>query len=108
MFRRLFWLTLGVILGVFAWRKVQQIAHAYSPSGLAERAQSSAEATATGLRNFAATVRTLADGKEDELRTALAEATPVAALTVGRTRRRTGDGRELRDQQRVADRRRSA
>ena len=36
--RRLFWVAVGAAAGVYAVRKVQQAMHAYSPSGLAERA----------------------------------------------------------------------
>lgn len=97
MVKRLFWVLVGVAIGIYVWRKVQAVAHAYSPSGIAERAQSSAERTTAGLQNFFGTVRAIADSKETELRKALADATPASAVTAGQPRRRRGDGRELRD-----------
>ena len=38
LMRRVFWVAVGAAAGVYAVRKVQKTLHAYSPSGLAERA----------------------------------------------------------------------
>lgn len=95
--RNLFWLLLGIVLGVLAWRKITQVAQAYSPQGLAGRAQTGVENTAAGLRTFAATVHDLADQRERQLRRSLAENRPAIAPVAPPSRRRhRGDGRELR------------
>jgi hypothetical protein len=65
--RRLFWVAVGAAAGVYAVRKVQKTLHAYSPSGLVDRA--------TGLggsvRLFADEVRAGMSRREVELREAL-------------------------------------
>lgn len=105
MFRRLFWLVVGLVLGVLLWRKVTQVARAYSPEGLAERAQARAVSTADGLRAFAGEVSVLAERREAELRRAFAENTPVAAQRPRRQpSRHRGDGRELRGRARSGNR----
>jgi hypothetical protein len=65
--RRLFWVAVGAAAGVYAVRKVQKTLHAYSPSGLADRA------TGVGgqLRAFADEVRDGMTQREAELREAL-------------------------------------
>jgi uncharacterized protein DUF6167 len=65
--RRLFWVAVGAAAGVYAVRKAQKTLHAYSPSGLAERATGAGE----GLRAFAGEVRDRAAWREAELREAL-------------------------------------
>lgn len=93
MFRRLFWLTIGVVVGILLWRKVTKVAHAYSPDGLAERAQAGAQQAGNQFRSFVDDVRQLADARETELRAALTDNRPVREPGTGRRR---GDGRELR------------
>ena len=65
--RRLFWVAVGAAAGVYAVRKVQKTLHAYSATGLAERA------TGVGgsLRAFADEVRSGMVEREAELREAL-------------------------------------
>ena len=65
--RRLFWVAVGAAAGVYAVRKVQKTLHAYSPSGLAERAGGVGEQ----LRGFAEEVRAGMAHREAELREAL-------------------------------------
>ena len=65
--RRLFWVAVGAAAGVYAVRKVQKTMHAYSPSGLAERA----EGVGGSMRAFAEEVRAGMADREAELREAL-------------------------------------
>jgi hypothetical protein len=65
--RRLFWVAVGAAAGIYAVRKVQKTLHAYSPSGLAERAGGLGESIAT----FAEEVRAGMADREAELREAL-------------------------------------
>lgn len=65
--RRLFWVAVGAAAGVYAVRKAQKTLHAYSPSGLAERATG----VGAGLRGFADEVRDAMAQREAELREAL-------------------------------------
>ena len=77
--RRLFWVAVGAAAGIYAVRKVQKTIHAYSPSGLAERAGGVGES----LRGFADEVRTGMAHREAELREALGMdvADPAAPLS---------------------------
>ena len=65
--RRLFWVAVGATAGVYAVRKVQRTMHAYSRTGLAERAGGLGET----VKAFAAEVRDRATEREAELRAAL-------------------------------------
>lgn len=65
--RRLFWVAVGAAAGVYAVRKVQRTMHAYSPSGLAERATGLGDT----LKAFADEVRDRAAEREQQLREAL-------------------------------------
>ena len=73
--RRLFWVAVGAAAGVYAVRKVQKTLHAYSPSGLAERAGGVGDQ----LRGFAEEVRAGMAHREAELREALGMDTAHAA-----------------------------
>ena len=77
--RRVFWVAVGAAAGVYAVRKVQKTLHAYSPSGLAERAGGVGDQ----LRGFAEEVRAGMAHREAELREALGmePADPDAPLT---------------------------
>lgn len=104
--RRVFWVAVGAAAGIYAVRKVQKTLHAYSASGLADRASG----IGGQLRAFADDVRDGMAQREAELREALgmepahdepltpaeaAELTdhPAAALT---TRPRRGQGTSSR------------
>ncbi len=65
--RRRFWVAVGATAGVYAVRKVQKTLHAYSPSGMAERAGGVGES----VRAFADQVRAGMADREAELREAL-------------------------------------
>jgi Family of unknown function (DUF6167) len=65
--RRLFWLALGATAGVLVVRKVNRVAHSYTPAGLAERADGLGDA----IRYFADEVRAGMLEREVELRAAL-------------------------------------
>ena len=65
--RRLFWVAVGAAAGVYAVRKVQKTLHAYSATGLAERAGGVGDS----LRLFAEEVRAGMAEREAELRDAL-------------------------------------
>ena len=65
--RRLFWVAVGAAAGIYAVRKVQKTMHAYSPSGLAERAAGLGES----ITAFAEEVRAGMADREAELREAL-------------------------------------
>lgn len=65
--RRVFWVAVGAAAGVYAVRKVQKTMHAYSPSGLAEKAGGLGES----LKAFAEEVRERAAEREADLRDAL-------------------------------------
>jgi hypothetical protein len=71
--RRLFWLTLGAVLGAWAVLRVQRFARQFGPRGVAGRAAGLGAA----LRAFAADVRLQARRREAELRRA-AGGTPIA------------------------------
>jgi hypothetical protein len=76
--RRLFWVAVGAAAGVYAVRKVQKTLHAYSATGLAERAGGLGDS----LRLFADEVRTGMAEREAELRDALGLTEP-SRLTPG-------------------------
>lgn len=74
--RRVFWVAVGAAAGIYALRKVQRTMHAYSPSGLAERATGLGET----MKTFAEEVKERAAEREAELRDALG-LTEESALT---------------------------
>ncbi len=55
--RRLFWLGIGVAVGVVVVRQIGKAAQAYSPSGLAGTARNSAASIVASVRDFVADVR---------------------------------------------------
>ena len=66
--RRLFWLTLGAVLGAWAVLRVQRIARQFGPRGVTGRAVGWGAA----VRAFAADVRVQMHRREAELRRAAA------------------------------------
>jgi hypothetical protein len=74
--RRLFWLTLGAVLGAWAVLRVQRLARQFGPRGVAGRAVGAGAA----LRAFAADVRIQMRHREAELRRA-AGGTPLSGLS---------------------------
>ena len=69
--RRLFWVAVGAAVGIYAVHKVQQVAHAYSPAGLTERAGGAAGSLLGTARNFVFEVRDAMAERESALREAL-------------------------------------
>ena len=65
--RRVFWVAVGAAVGVYAVRKVQKTMHAYSATGLAERAGGVGDT----VKAFADQVRSGMAEREAELRDAL-------------------------------------
>jgi hypothetical protein len=65
--RRLFWVAVGAAAGIYAVRKVQKTLHAYSATGLAERAGG----LGGSITAFAEEVRAGMADREVELREAL-------------------------------------
>jgi hypothetical protein len=82
--RRLFWLTLGAVLGAWAVLRVQRFARQFGPRGVAGRAVGLGAA----LRAFATDVRVQTRRREAELRRALdgTSMVGVPALPTGRRR----------------------
>jgi F0F1-type ATP synthase membrane subunit a len=64
MMKRLFWLVLGAVLGVVAFRKLSRKAEAFTPSGVASSIGSLAES----VRDFADDIREAMSQREHELR----------------------------------------
>lgn len=96
MIRRLVWLLFGVALGVFIMRKLGQIARAYSPSGLAGRAQGGWANFRDGLKAFGREVLTLSREREQELWAALAAENPTPLPRAGTGRHRSAGARGRR------------
>ena len=62
--KRLFWLVLGAVLGIVAFRKLTSKAAAFSPAGIASSIGSLAES----VRDFADDIRDAMSQREHELR----------------------------------------
>ena len=86
--RRLFWLTLGAVLGAWAVLRVQRFARQFGPRGVAARAVGLGGA----LRAFAADVRVQTRLREAELRRAagVPPAIGVSGPPTGRRRAISG------------------
>ncbi len=83
--RRVFWLGIGVAVGVLVVRKLTKTAESYGPKGLAQSAKSTATGLLNSARAFADDVRDAMDEHEDELLIALAtEVEPVRASGLSR------------------------
>lgn len=83
--RRLFWLGVGVAVGVLVVRKVTRTAHAYSPAGLADTARGSVAGLLDAVRDFVDDARLAMAQREEELLSGLTD--PPEA-----TGRRGGNG----------------
>ncbi len=55
--RRLFWLGIGLALGALAFRKMNQLAHRMTPSGVAQSLGGALAELSEAVRDFAADVR---------------------------------------------------
>ncbi|MER7444391.1 hypothetical protein [Micromonospora avicenniae] len=70
--RRLFWLGIGVAVGVLVVRKVTRTAQSYTPAGIASTLSQSAGGLAGSLRSFVADVRVGMAEREQEIHQAFA------------------------------------
>ena len=66
--RRLFWLAMGVTIGVLVMRKLSKAAELLTPRSMAGGLASSLSDLAGALRDFGADVREAMSEREDELR----------------------------------------
>jgi hypothetical protein len=70
--RRLFWLGIGVAVGVIVVRKATRTAQAYTPAGIASSLTESAGGLVESLRNFVEDVRVGMAEREQEIHYAFA------------------------------------
>jgi hypothetical protein len=66
--RRLFWLAMGVTIGVLVMRKLSKMAAKLTPSGMAQGVAAGLGELADALRDFGADVREAMSEREAELR----------------------------------------
>jgi chromosome condensin MukBEF MukE localization factor len=66
--RRLFWLSLGITVGVLAMRKLSRAAEKLTPKGMATGLGAGLAELADALRDFGADVRAAMSEREAELR----------------------------------------
>ena len=69
--RRLFYLAIGVGIGIAVVRQVTRTAGRFTPSGVADRTAASASGLVHAVREFAGDVRSAMAQRETELRAAL-------------------------------------
>jgi hypothetical protein len=68
--RRLFWLAMGITIGVLVMRKLSKMAAKLTPGGVAQGLAASLGELADALREFGADVRDAMADREDQLRAA--------------------------------------
>lgn len=71
--RRLFWLGVGVAVGVVVVRRVTRTAQAYTPAGIASSLTESAGGLVESLRSFVEDVRVGMAEREQEIHQAFAQ-----------------------------------
>lgn len=71
--RRLFWLGIGVAVGVIVVRKATRTAQAYTPAGIASTLTESAGGLVESLRSFVEDVRVGMAEREQEIHQAFAQ-----------------------------------
>ncbi|WP_406068301.1 hypothetical protein [Micromonospora sp. NBC_01638] len=71
--RRLFWLGIGVAVGVIVVRKATRTAQAYTPAGIASTVTQSAGGLVESLRSFVEDVRIGMAEREQEIHQAFAQ-----------------------------------
>ena len=69
--RRVFWIALGATAGVLVVRKASQLAHRFTPTGMAEGVAEAGGKAQGALADFGAAVSMHAAEREAELRAAL-------------------------------------
>lgn len=65
---RLFWLSMGVTMGVLIVRKLSKTAQQFTPGGIADQVGGTVGELRSALRGFAGDVRTAMSERESELR----------------------------------------
>lgn len=80
MIKRLFWLGLGVAVGVVVVRQVSKAAKAYSPAGLAGSARNSAAGLIDSVRDFVSDVRMGMAEREEQIQAAIAQGVSLEDL----------------------------
>lgn len=111
MIKRALWLGIGIAVGAIVVRKVTQAAHAYSPSGLAGRAQNSAAGLLDSVRDFVADVREGMAEREAQIHAAFEQGVSLDDLDRLEELDRLGDpyaqddpgGRDWRDNENGAE-----
>jgi hypothetical protein len=68
--RRLFWLAMGITIGVLVMRKVSKLAAKLTPGGMAQGIAAGLGELADALRDFGADVRDAMAEREEQLRAA--------------------------------------
>jgi hypothetical protein len=81
MIRRVFWLGVGIAVGVVVVRKLTKTAEAYTPRGLAASAQRSAVGLLDSVREFMADVRENMAEREAQIHAVLAQNAEFGELT---------------------------
>jgi hypothetical protein len=79
--RRLFWLGVGIAVGVVVARQVAKSVEAYSPSSLAGTARNSAAGLRESVRDFIADVREGMAEREQEIHTAFERGVSLGELS---------------------------
>jgi hypothetical protein len=69
--RRLFWLALGVTVGVLVMRKMSKMAQRLTPRGVADTLADALGELGEALREFGGDVRAATTARESELRAAI-------------------------------------
>ena len=78
--RRLFWLGLGVAVGVVVARQVTRTVQAYSPAGIAGQARNSAAGLIGSVRDFVADVREGMAEREEQIHSAFEQGVSLDEL----------------------------
>ena len=78
--RRLFWLGLGVAVGVVVARQVTRTVQAYSPSEIAGQARNSAAGLIGSVRDFVADVREGMAEREEQIHSAFEQGVSLDEL----------------------------
>lgn len=83
MIKRLFWLGLGVAVGVVVVRQVTKAVQAYSPAGLAGSARNSAAGLIDSVRDFVSDVRMGMAEREEQIHMAIEQGVSLEDLDRG-------------------------
>jgi hypothetical protein len=81
MIKRVFWLGVGIAVGVVVVRKLSRTAQSYTPQGIAASAQQSAVGLVDSVREFMADVRENMAEREAQIHAVLTENAEYGDLT---------------------------